>query len=102
MVLPNQLTELSKLSTDEISDLKLDFSQLTLFTGGSVIKATITYEILAKTGTGAVIQGYGITEAGIVALDDASNFLPGSAGRIVPNTQLKVPNIINLNVRISK
>ena len=95
MVLPNQLTKLSKLSTDEISGLKLDFSQLTLFTGGSVFNATNTNEISAKTGTGAVIQGYGSTEAGIVTLDDASNFLPGSAGRIVPNTQLKVANIIN-------
>ena len=95
MVLPNQLTELSKLSTDEISGLKLDFSQLTLFTGGSVFNVTNTNEILAKTGTGAIIQGYGSTEAGIVTLDDASNFLPGSAGRIVPNTQLKVANIIN-------
>ena len=90
MVLPNQLTELSKLSVDEISSLQLDFSQLTLFTGGSVVSATNTNEILVKTGTGAIIQGYGSTEAGMVTLDDASNFLPGSAGQVAPNTQLKV------------
>ena len=90
MILPNLLVELSKLPSDEINSLGMDFSKLKIFTGGSVFNATNTHEILAKMGVKAIIQGYGSTEVGIITMDNASNFVPGSAGLVTPNVEVKV------------
>ena len=90
LLLPNNLLELCKLPSEEIDKLGIDFSQLTLVTGGSIFTASNTREVLAKTGAKAVAQGYGSTEAGIVATDeDTDNCVPGSTGVVPRNTQVK-------------
>ena len=90
MLKPNDLTELSKLPQEEIDRLNMNFSEMTFFTGGSVFNAVNTNEILAKTGVKAIIQGYGSTESGIIAMDEAEDFVPGSTRRVAPNVQAKV------------
>ena len=93
VIFTNLLTELAKLSVDEIKKLNVDLSGVTFMTGGCVYNAVNTNEVLSKTGLKALIQAYGSTEAGgIATLDDEDNFVPGSAGMILPNYQMKVIN----------
>ena len=87
---PNFFVELAKLSQETIRTLDMDFSDLILMGGGSVISAVNTREILSKTGVKSIIQVYGATEIGFITLDDVSNFVEGSAGLAVPNIKLKV------------
>ena len=90
-VQPNQLTDLAKLSDEEISSFELDFSDITFMTGGTVFNALNTNEILKKTAAKAIVQAYGSTElAGLVAFDREDNFIPGSTGVLAPNFQMKV------------
>ena len=92
-VQPNQLTDLSKLSVEEIRSFQLDFSDITFMTGGTVFNAPNTNEILKKTGIKAIVQAYGSTEvAGVASTDREENFVPGSAGILTPNFQMKVIN----------
>ena len=44
LVFINLLTELCKLSTEEIEKLEVDFANMTLMTGGSVFNALNTNE----------------------------------------------------------
>ena len=88
---PNHLTDLSKLSGEEIKNTGLNFSDITFLTGGTVFNATNTNELLKKTGVKAIVQVYGSTEmAGCITFDTEENFVPGSAGELAPNVQLKV------------
>ena len=83
---PNFLTNLSKLTDEEIRNMGLDFSEITFMTGGTVFNFTNTNEILSRTGAKAVVQIYGSTEvAGCVTFDNEDNFVPGSAGTLAPN-----------------
>ena len=90
MILPNLLIELSKLSREEIDNLDINFSEMVFFTGGSVFNAVNTNEVLSKTGVKALIQSYGSTESGVITMDEVVDFIPGSAGKVVLNAQLKV------------
>ena len=92
-VQPNQLTDLSKLSDEEIRSFELDFSDITFMTGGTVFNAQNTNEILKKTGVKAIVQVYGSTEvAGLAVVDKEEHFVPGSAGILTPNFRMKVIN----------
>ena len=73
----------------------MDFSNLTFLTGGCVYNAVNTNEILSKTGVKALIQGYGSTEVcAFAAMDDETDFVPGSAGLLAANFQMKVRAIM--------
>ena len=88
------LTDLSKLSEKEIRSFQLDFSDITFMTGGTVFNAQNTKEILSKTNVKAVVQMYGSTEvSGCISYDTEDNFVPGSAGVLAPNVQMKVSNL---------
>ena len=94
-VQPNQLTDLSKLSDEEIRGFELDFSNITFITGGTVFNAQNTNEILTKTGVKAIVQAYGSTElAGMATVDKEEHFVAGSAGILAPNFQMKVKNLL--------
>ena len=87
------MTDLSKLSTEEIRVFELDFSNTTFLTGGTVFNAQNTNEIFKKTGVKAIVQVYGSTEvAGLAVFDSEKHFVPGSAGILAPNFQMKVIN----------
>ena len=102
-MLTNLLTELGKLSEDEIKELDVDFPSMTFTTGGTVYNAVNTKEVLSKTRLKAFIQLYGSTEAcGMISMDDDNNFVPGSAGLLVPNYQMKVLNEMNILKTIYK
>ena len=91
---PNQLTDLSKLSDEEIRSFELDFSNITFITGGTVFNALNTNEILRKTGVKAIVQAYGSTEvAGLAVFDSEKNFVLGSAGILASNFQMKVTHL---------
>ena len=95
-VQPNQLTDLSKLSDEDIRSFGLDFSEITFMTGGTVFNALNTKEILKKTGVKSIVQAYGSTEvAGLAVFDREDNFVPGSAGVLSPNFQLKVTHLFH-------
>ena len=97
-VQPNHLTDLSKLSNEEIRNFELDFSNITFLTGGTVFNAPNTNEILKKTGVKAIVQVYGSTEvAGLAVFDSEKNFVPGSAGILAPNFQMKVTHLFHCN-----
>ena len=88
---PSFLTQLCKLPSEELEELDMDFSDVIINTGGSVIGAGITKEVLDKTGVKAVVQGYGSTECCAAGtIDDEDSFVPGSAGMVLPHTQIKV------------
>ncbi len=89
-MLPNHLLELSKQPSEQIAQWGVNFSDLTLFTGGSPFNATNTREVLAKAKPRGLVQGYGSTDGGLFTFDDVDDFAPGSAGLVVPNTQIKV------------
>ena len=85
------MTDLSKLSTEEIRVFELDFSNTTFLTGGTVFNAQNTNENFKKTGVKAIVQAYGSTEvAGLAVYDSEKHFVPGSAGILAPNFQMKV------------
>ena len=87
------MTDLSKLSTEEIRVFELDFSNTTFLTGGTVFNAQNTNEIFKKTGVQAIVQAYGSTEvAGLAVFDSEKHFVLGSAGILAPNFQMKVIN----------
>ena len=69
----------------------MDFSEMIINTGGSTIGPGLTKDALAKTGAKAAVQGYGSTKCCAAGtLDDADNFVHGSAGLVLPHTQIKV------------
>ena len=73
----------------------MDFSNLTFLTGGCVYNAVNTNEILSKTGVKALIQAYGSTEAcAFATIDDVTDFVPGSAGLLAANIQMKVRELM--------
>ena len=73
----------------------MDFSNLTFLTGGCDYNAVNTNEILSKTGVKALILAYGSTEAyAFGTIDDVTDFVPGSAGLLAANIQMKVREIM--------
>jgi len=77
---------------------QFDLSSVRLvFSGAAPLGEDMARELSAKLGC-PVVQGYGMTEASPVThLSPTSNspIRPGSAGRIVPNTQVKIVDIVS-------
>jgi acyl-CoA synthetase (AMP-forming)/AMP-acid ligase II len=77
---------------------QFDLSSVRLvFSGAAPLGEDMARELSAKLGC-PVVQGYGMTEASPVThLSPTRNapIRPGSAGRIVPNTEVKIADIVS-------
>jgi len=77
---------------------KYDLSSVRLvFSGAAPLGEDIARELSAKLGC-PVVQGYGMTEASPVthlSPTRHSPFKPGSAGKVVPNTEVKIVDVVS-------
>ncbi len=88
---PNFLVELAKMPEEKIRELGVDFSEMAFVTGGSGFNATNSQEVADKIKANVVFQAYGSTEtSGVCCYDELGDAVHGSAGKIGPNSFLKV------------
>jgi acyl-CoA synthetase (AMP-forming)/AMP-acid ligase II len=72
---------------------RFDLSSLELIvSGGAPLAAELQRAVAARLPGAAVGQGYGLTETtvGVAGADRDAGTLPGSVGRVMPNTELRV------------